>query len=761
MQAVEASFYSSPVEAPREYQPLASRVVQRWGAPSAAPVANNGYNQNGQYTGTGTQGSWGGGSSGQSLSGQSTSGQSISGKSISGQSSSGQNWGGAQAAGLGVAAQAQAPGASTAVQQSAIEDTGQYTWKAGGRHLNCSQTRKVQRQALSANGRRPVRRRALPPTTLQTRVSHKATATATDVAPTSTGTDHQAPSKLDTSAYAAIPVCAVVGLILGLVLLSLHRKRRRIMAADRAKKRMRRDEEPKSGHVETNSSLNTLPHIFLASKTALFSVVSLRSTNEKDDVSSNHNQEERQIASIPPAQYVKSHPAAVKDVQTPAKNHGDGSSISDASTVAGTPSRHPTFRQPTELNYDDCSSSDDSSDHESNDHRPGLYRRLTERVASIRPTRSKQQAKRGHRHCNSAPNEIIIDGIIAHHRELKQSNDSRTHRHRSTYSEHSTPCHSPEMQHSNKSNSASRSTSDDDSDHITESPDISRSTSGDDGDHHTGFQRPPLKTRGSFKDRVTGLAKLPRMGSRNSLYKGSSTEEKDKKLSTIPDDEDKRLVASYAPSTFKTYSVEMEHSPVNDTQIKLGLGQSATVFQVYDHGTLSQPGHWPRWPGAPSLPLDMANKQSPEPQKCQRGDVVPAAEERLDNIAQLLATHVAPHSFLQPALSFLTSSPPKWIGHSLTISQGQDTIRTYKDSATDSGSTVERSFCGNCGSNLFCENKQKGPGLVIVTSGTMDLEAGQSWQPVMEFYCKDKKTWLETNLETKKFETGPATLDNL
>ncbi|KAB8207713.1 hypothetical protein BDV34DRAFT_211434 [Aspergillus parasiticus] len=619
MQAVEASFYSSPVEAPREYQPLASRVVQRWGAPSAAPVANNGYNQNGQYTGTGAQGSWaqsswGGGSSGQSLSGQSTSGQSISGQSISGQSSSGQNWGGAPAAGQGVAAQAQAqaPGASTTPQQSAIEDTGQYTWKAGGQTSELqsntqsaatstlsqwtptSQTTSTTSQTATTTSETTTTHSqstsaSTQPTTLQTRVSHKATATATDVAPTSTGAGHQTPTKLDTSAYAAIPVCAVVGLIVGLVVLSLYRKRRRVMAADRARKRMRRDEEPKSGHVETNSSLNTLPQIFLASKTALFSVVSLRSTNEKDDMSSNHNQEERQIAYIPPPQYLKSHPAAVKDVKTPTKNHGDGSSISDASTVAGTPSRHPTFRQPTELNYDDCCSSDDSSDDESNDRRPGLYRRLTERVASIRPTRSKQQPKRGHRHCNSAPNEIIIDGITAHHRELKRSNDSRTHRRRSSYSEHSAPCHSPGIQHSNTSNSESRSTSDDDSDHITESPDFSRSTSGDDGDHNTGFQRPPLKTRGSFKDRVTGLAKLPRMGSRNSLYKGSSAEEKDKKLSTIPDDEDKRIVASYAPATFKTYSVEMEHSPANDTQIKLGLGQSVTVYQVFDHGWVCDP----------------------------------------------------------------------------------------------------------------------------------------------------------------------------
>ncbi|QMW36683.1 hypothetical protein F9C07_2224068 [Aspergillus flavus] len=659
MQAVEGSFESSPVEAARWYQPLASRVVQRWGAPSAAPVANNGQNQNGQYTGTGAQGSWG-------------------------QTSWGQRLGVAQAPGQGVAAQV--PGASTALQQGSTEDNGQYTWKPAGQASQL-QTPQLQTPQLQTNTQSaatstlsqwtptsPTTSTTSPttsttsqatttssdtttthsqstststqPTTLQTRVSHKATATATDTAAMSTGTGHQAPKKLDNSAWAAVAVCAVVGLIAGLVLLSLYRKRQRAKAVARAKERMRRDEEPKSAHLERNSGLNTLPHLFLASKTALFSVVSLRSTNEKDEVCSNRSPEERQIASIHPALHGKSQDVATKDDRTPAKSHTDGSSISDASTVAGTPSRHPTFRQPTELNYDGCSSSDDSSDDEANDHRPGLYRRFTERVASIRPTRSKQQPKRGHRHCNSAPNEIIIDGITAHHRDLKQSNDSRTHFRRSTYSEHSTPCHSPGIQQSNKSNSEPRSTSDDDSDHATESPNISRSTSGDDGDHNNGFQRPPLKTRGSFKDRVTGLAKLPRIGSRNSLYKGSSAEEKDKKLSTIPDDEDNRIVASYAPATFKTYSVEMEHSPANDTQIKLGLGQSVTIFQVYDHGTLSQPRDWPRWIGAPSLPFDMADKQSPEPQKCKRGDVIPAAEERLDNIAQLLATHVAPHSFL-------------------------------------------------------------------------------------------------------------------
>lgn len=612
MQTVEASFNRGPLEAPRLYQPLASRVVQNWGAPSAAPVANNGYSQNGQYGGTSGQGTWG-----QSWGQVQAPGQAESG----GQAQSGGQAhypGQAKAAEQSVAVQAEA--ASTALQPVATENNGQYTWKANGQTAQLQTS--IQSQATSTLSQLTTTSQTMStasqtttttsdtttthskststkshPTTLETRVSHTATATAADLTPTSTGTGHNAPGKLETSGYAAIAVCAVVGLIAGFVLFSLYRKRKRATAAARAKELRRGGGRPRSGHLETNNSLNTLPHLFLASKTALFSVVSLRSSNEKDDVSSDRSAEEKQIACTPRHQDMKSHHAAVKDAKMPEKSHGDSASISDASTVAGTPSRHPTFRPPTELNYDDCSSSDDSTDDEASDRRPGIYRRLTERVASIRPARSKNP-KRGHRHCNSAPNEIITDGIISHRAEMNLSHQSQNPRRRSTpddSTDHSIPCHSPGLRQSKQrqSNNESRSTSDDDMDHVTDSPNISRSTSGDDSDRNTSFQRPQLKTRGSFKEVVSGLAKMPRMASRNSIYKGSassSIEEKDRsKLSTIPDDEDKRIIASYAPSTFKTYNVDMEHTPVNETQIKLAVGQSVIIYQVYDHGWVCDP----------------------------------------------------------------------------------------------------------------------------------------------------------------------------
>ncbi|KAA8647049.1 GFA family protein [Aspergillus tanneri] len=87
----------------------------------------------------------------------------------------------------------------------------------------------------------------------------------------------------------------------------------------------------------------------------------------------------------------------------------------------------------------------------------------------------------------------------------------------------------------------------------------------------------------------------------------------------------------------------------------------------------------------------------------------------------------------------------------LTITKGADTLRTYEDRATDSGATVERSFCTGCGSPVIAENKIKFPGTVIVTYGTIELETGQKWEPNLEYFCKRKAEWLGTPEKTEKF----------
>jgi hypothetical protein len=55
---------------------------------------------------------------------------------------------------------------------------------------------------------------------------------------------------------------------------------------------------------------------------------------------------------------------------------------------------------------------------------------------------------------------------------------------------------------------------------------------------------------------------------------------------------------------------------------------------------------------------------------------------------------------------------------------------------------VNRTFCEECGSNLFIRNP-KFESAVIVASGTLDFEGGlKGWRPVAEFYCKRRGEWL-------------------
>ncbi|KAJ5148514.1 hypothetical protein N7448_000092 [Penicillium atrosanguineum] len=96
------------------------------------------------------------------------------------------------------------------------------------------------------------------------------------------------------------------------------------------------------------------------------------------------------------------------------------------------------------------------------------------------------------------------------------------------------------------------------------------------------------------------------------------------------------------------------------------------------------------------------------------------------------------------------SATPSFVG-AFKITKGAGALRTYKDHATDSGGTVERSFCSNCGSPMIAENRSKFPDAVIVTYGTMELETGKMWKPELEFFCKRKADWLETPVETVKF----------
>lgn len=75
---------------------------------------------------------------------------------------------------------------------------------------------------------------------------------------------------------------------------------------------------------------------------------------------------------------------------------------------------------------------------------------------------------------------------------------------------------------------------------------------------------------------------------------------------------------------------------------------------------------------------------------------------------------------------------------------GHSDLRTYDDTSSDSGATVRRTFCMNCGSSVYSENEVKFPGGFIVSAGTMSLIDGLEWKPQLELYCKNRGSWMRT-----------------
>jgi len=71
------------------------------------------------------------------------------------------------------------------------------------------------------------------------------------------------------------------------------------------------------------------------------------------------------------------------------------------------------------------------------------------------------------------------------------------------------------------------------------------------------------------------------------------------------------------------------------------------------------------------------------------------------------------------------------------ITAGSATIGKYADAETDAGDMVVRHFCKNCGSPVFITNA-KIEGKVIVPSGTIDGIAQHDWQPIQEFFCRQR-----------------------
>ena len=70
-----------------------------------------------------------------------------------------------------------------------------------------------------------------------------------------------------------------------------------------------------------------------------------------------------------------------------------------------------------------------------------------------------------------------------------------------------------------------------------------------------------------------------------------------------------------------------------------------------------------------------------------------------------------------------------------------------------------RSFCGKCGTQLFCQNDHH-PGLIDVTRASLPDDAG--FDPRSHIYYSDKAGWVEVNDGLRKLggETGTEPLED-
>lgn len=76
---------------------------------------------------------------------------------------------------------------------------------------------------------------------------------------------------------------------------------------------------------------------------------------------------------------------------------------------------------------------------------------------------------------------------------------------------------------------------------------------------------------------------------------------------------------------------------------------------------------------------------------------------------------------------------------------------SYADSG-ESGRSVERLFCGTCGSPLF-SRVEAAPGMIWVKAGTLDDTA--AFTPSAHIWARSKQCWVETG-DIPAFDTNPG-----
>ena len=76
--------------------------------------------------------------------------------------------------------------------------------------------------------------------------------------------------------------------------------------------------------------------------------------------------------------------------------------------------------------------------------------------------------------------------------------------------------------------------------------------------------------------------------------------------------------------------------------------------------------------------------------------------------------------------------------------------KLYVDSDTDSGNSVERFFCGNCGSPIYSALGSQ-PDVIYLKTGTMDDTSG--FNPMFHVWCSTKQNWVSLEEGVPQMET--------
>jgi len=82
----------------------------------------------------------------------------------------------------------------------------------------------------------------------------------------------------------------------------------------------------------------------------------------------------------------------------------------------------------------------------------------------------------------------------------------------------------------------------------------------------------------------------------------------------------------------------------------------------------------------------------------------------------------------------------------------QGDLHTYEDKG-DSGKSVYRRFCPNCGSGIVHEVEVM-PGMTMILGGSLDDPS--QFAPVMEIYCDSAQPWFHAGGARQQFSKMPG-----